>query len=79
MTQKQIDLQNQPQKNTTDFLTQPLFNISPVRFFEASDQDQPTTNSEQIDHHNYLQMSAHLLKQLIIIHLLKHLHRRKTI
>ena len=49
LTQAQLDLQDQLEPTTTDLITQPLFNNSPDLFLEAMDQDQPKTNSEQIE------------------------------
>ena len=40
------------EQTTFDFLTQPLLNDSPVLFLEPMDQDQPPTNSEQIEHNS---------------------------
>ena len=52
MTQAQIDLRNRPVQNTADLITQPLFNYSLDLFLEAMDQDQPFTNSDQLEHRN---------------------------
>ena len=52
MTKAQLDLQNQPEKISSDFTTQPLFNDSPVLFLERIDQVKahPSEQTEQTEH-----------------------------
>ena len=57
MTQAQLDLQTQLEQTSSDLTTHPLFNDSPVLFFETLDQTQTNTNlpntTEQAEHeHN---------------------------
>ena len=49
MTQEQIDLQNQLEIHTTDLITKPLSNDSPVLFLDT--KDLPTISSnDQMEH-----------------------------
>ena len=49
ITQEQIDLQNQLELHTTDLITKPLFNDSPVFFLDTKDLP-PISSNDQREH-----------------------------